>query len=84
MRSRLTMSSDGSDLRGALRARVAIMDCLLKVALASCYDSEGDACFGESHGCAFGSVEVGAGLDDLVGEGLGEAVFGEMPVAVHQ
>ena len=60
------------------------MDCLLKVALPGCYDSEGDACFGEAHGCAFGAVEVGAGLDDLGGEGLGEAVFGEMPVAVHR
>jgi hypothetical protein len=47
------------------------VDCLFKVALARCYDSERDACFGEAHGCAFGSVEVGAGLDDLGGEGLG-------------
>ena len=27
-----------------------VMDCLLKVALADCYDSERDARFGESHG----------------------------------
>lgn len=60
------------------------MDCLLKVALAGCYDSEGDACFGEAHGGAFGAVEVGAGLDDLVGERPGEAVLGEVPVAVHR
>ena len=40
-------------------------------AWAGCYDSEGDACFGESHGGAFGSVEVGAGLDNLGSEGLG-------------
>jgi len=60
------------------------MDCLLEVALAGCYDSEGDTCFGEPHRCAFGSVEVGAGLDDLGGERLGEAVLGEMPVTVHR
>src|SRR5689334_5698147 len=60
------------------------MDSLLKVTLAGCYDSEGDPCFSESHGGAFGSVEVGAGLDDLAGEGLGETVLGQMPVAVHR
>jgi hypothetical protein len=26
------------------------MDCLLKIALTGCYDTEGDAGFGESHG----------------------------------
>ena len=77
------MSSDGSDLRGALRAR-AVMNGLLKVAMAGCYDAESDARFGKTHGDAFGAVEVGAGLDDLVGEGLGEATLGEMPVAVHR
>jgi hypothetical protein len=41
------------------------MNCLLKIALARCHDSEGDARFGKPHGGAFGSVEVGAGLDDL-------------------
>ena len=46
----------------------AVVNCLLKVALASCYDSEGDACFSKSHGCAFDAVEVGAGLDDLASE----------------
>ena len=60
-----------------------VMDCLLEVSLARCYDTEGDARFRESHGRAFGSVEVGAGLDDLAGECLGHAVLGEMPVAVH-
>ena len=48
-----------------------MMDCLLEIALAGCYDSERDARFGESHGVPFGSVEVGAGLDDLASEGLG-------------
>lgn len=49
---------------------LAVMDCLLKVALASCYHSESDARFGESHGCPFGAVEVGAGLDHFASEGL--------------
>jgi hypothetical protein len=48
-----------------------MVDCLFQVSLACCYDTEGDARFSESHGCAFGSVEAGAGLDDLVREGLG-------------
>ena len=47
------------------------MDGLFKMALAGCYDSEGDARFGKAPGCAFGSVEVGARLDDLGGERLG-------------
>jgi hypothetical protein len=33
------------------------MNGLLKVALAGCYDAEGDARFGEAHGGAFGAVE---------------------------
>ena len=60
------------------------MDGLFKVALAGCYDAEGDAWLRLVAWGAFGSVEVGAGLDDLVGEGLGHAVLGEMPVAVHR
>jgi hypothetical protein len=55
---------------------LAEMDCLLNVSLACCRDSEGDACFGESHGGAFGSVEVGAGLDDFIGQGFGSMVKG--------
>ena len=58
--------------RGA-EGTFAVVDCLLKVALAGCYDAESDARFGEAHGGAFGSVEVGAGVDDLAGEGLGQA-----------
>ena len=54
------------------------MDCLFKVALASCNNAEGNACFGEAHRGAFGSVEVSAGLDDLGAEGLGEAVLSEV------
>jgi hypothetical protein len=52
-----------------------MVDCLLQVALACCYDAEGDAGFGESHGRALGSVEVGAGLDDLTGQRLGYAIL---------
>lgn len=48
-----------------------MMDRLLKVSLACRYDAEGNTRFGESHGCAFCSVEIGAGLDDLVREGFG-------------
>ncbi len=74
-RQRLARSAEGT---------LTIMDCPLKVALASCDHSERDARFGESHRCAFGSVEVGAGLDDLGSEHLGRAVLGQMPVAVHR
>jgi len=42
-----------------------------KITLARRYDSESNARFGESHRRAFGSVEVGARLDDLAGERLG-------------
>ena len=60
-----------------------VMDCLLEVPMTRRYDSKGDTCFDKSHWRAFGSVEVGARLDDLIGECLGQAVLGEMPVAVH-
>ena len=59
------------------------MNCLLKITVACCYDAQGGACFGQPHRRTFGSVEVGARLDDLIGECLGQAVLGEMPVAVH-
>jgi len=61
-----------------------VVDSLLEVSLSRCYHAEGDACFGEAHGRAFGSVELGAGLDDLGGQGLSETVFGKVPVTVHR
>jgi hypothetical protein len=47
-------------------------------------DTEGDVCFGQAQGGAFGPAEVGAGLDDLGGKGFGEAALAQMPVAVHR
>ena len=46
-------------------------------------DAVGDLRFGKAHGGAFGAVEVGAGLDDLVGQIFCHAVFGQVAVAVH-
>ena len=56
---------------GEHRERDCRGGCLLKITLACGYDSESDACFCESHRRAFGSIKVGAGLDDLAGERLG-------------
>ena len=44
-----------------------MVDCLLEVSLSCRDDPEGDAGFGKSHGCAFGSAEVRDRLDDLLG-----------------
>jgi Replication initiator protein, pSAM2 len=58
----------------------AIVDCLLDVTLTCCYDAESNSGFCEAHRCSFGTVEVGAGVDYFVGQVLGHAVFGQVPV----
>jgi len=50
-RSRLTIASEGNDLRWPLGAFFAFMDCLLDVALAGGDDAEGDPGFGAAHLC---------------------------------
>ena len=72
MRSRLTMSRDGSDLQGSTESPFVLIDRCFQVSPPGCHDTEGDACFGLPHGCPHGPVEIGAGPDDFTGECFGE------------
>ena len=58
---------------GSAESPFALIDRCFQVSPPGRHDTEGDACFSLPHGCPHGSVEVGAGLDDLAGEGLGQA-----------
>jgi hypothetical protein len=59
-------------------------DCLLKVSLRAATTPRVMRASASRMGARSGSVEVGAGLDDFIGQGFGETVFGEVPVAVHR
>jgi hypothetical protein len=59
------------------------VDGLFEISLAGGDYSSCHAGFGEPHGRAFGAVEVGAGPDDLVGQGLRHWVLTKVPVAIH-